>query len=1592
MLSAPNSCSGTLDAVGIKIDNIGSNTQINNTTEALNIHAAWLAAGSPATGFIDGVTYNVAASGNSTVDRIDFGGAAHDFSGTLPYPGVNNGVTGSDFLVHTSGTITLAAGDYTIFVESDDGFSFVMDTVSGDAVAFNKFGGSTAGSSNELRFETPTGNSNTGGSFTLTQDSVFDISAIFFERGGGDYLEISIANDIRTNYAPAGYEILRDGAISDKVKFGNCSSPLPLLEYRFEELVWNGNADEIIDETGNGYHAQVNRNSIPALSSPALSGNPGSCGYASQTSGSIAATGLPLDTSTNGVKTTVTFWMNWDGTDNVMPVGWYLHDIWIFDGFMGFNTGAGDIYGISSAGLANGWHHVAVEFTNGSVTSNKMYIDGVEQVLAQRRGSPNNTNAYVNSELRIGGWSRDGRYGFHGQIDEVRVYQAALTTAQVNTIMAERHPCPSPPVAEYRFDELFWDLNTSVVFDSSGNLHHGVSVGMSTSSSGKICSAGDFTATGTSDYLSLASTAADGLNDFSISVWAKTNGINTATILSGANVGQYNEMIMFFSGNNNFSPHVKGSKVDLNNGAIADNDWHHLVWTREGALQCYYVDGALVQCGNTSSSGALSIAPGALIVGQEQDTLGGGFDASQAWDGLLDELIIFNSALPSSQITTIYNHQNAGNNYDGSSRICPVPPTPLLEFRFEESNWDGTAGEVIDETGNGYHGQVNNNSTPINTSPALTGNPGTCSYASQTNGSIEVTGLPLDTSTAGVKTTVTFWMNWDGTDNVMPLGWNFHDIWIRNGSIGFNTFNTDIYGTTSAGLANGWHHIAVEFTNGSVTDNRMYIDGVEQVLTQRFGTPNNARAFVNSQMRVGGVANSSGYNFYGLLDEVRVYQGALNTTQIMDIMAERHPCNVPIIHHYEISHDGQGLTCESETLTVKACTDSSCSNLSTEVVSLELLADGALISAPTFIGSTAISFNHTNVETLTLSIANATIAASDPVVCDDGSGTSCDIVFSDAGFKFLYGAGNSSVIPNQTSGAVFNDTLKIQAVENTNGVCTGLFTGNQAIDLSQENVNPGGAGGLSFSVNGNTIAKYPSSTSTTLNFGADSIATIPAPVYHDAGRIRLHAAYDVAGVSLVGSSNNSFWVSPAELIVTAKSGTVALNGSTATATPTHKAGDDFILTVSAYNAANPSVITPNYSPGQIQFKLERTGPTLASSVNGELSYAAGPTLATSTTPIFTDVTLSNFSAGVSTYGAAQYSEVGLVNLEVQDRNYGNEGIVIPSTAINIGRFIPDHFESTVVENGSFLATCNTGTTFAYSGQTDEATQSIGAISYLANPVFEITAYNKQGVITQNYFEDSQGSANDYMKLSSTDINITEPTFDEFAIGVDTNKLPVTANITTGTLSQNDLTVLPNVVALPKGVLHYQLSDSDNFFYNRSANAKVAPFTSNLKISTAAFADPEGVSSIDIVDASPTGVEIRFGRLLLENSYGPETSTIPQPMQIEHFDGANFIVTDNNNCVNYDASKVLLSNISLNPTLTSALGGTGSFVNGKTKKIELDATGAGNQGQIGVEYDTFDWLKYDWNNSGLHNQNPSAVATFGLFRGNDRVIYWREVSN
>ena len=217
--------------------------------------------------------------------------------------------------------------------------------------------------------------------------------------------------------------------------------------------------------------------------------------------------------------------------------------------------------------------------------------------------------------------------------------------------------------------------------------------------------------------------------------------------------------------------------------------------------------------------------------------------------------------------------------------VDPGIPTAVASYNFDDA-W-ATSGYVHEILG-GFDGIPQGSVTAV-AAPAIAPKPDTCQAAAFAGGTIDVHALSVAT-VAGAKTTVGFWMRWTGTDGAMPLSWATQGLLFSAGSFGFTTFNNDVYGIAAASLVNGWHHVVAEFTNGGVANNRLFIDGVLQSLTQRAGAPNNANAIVSSDLRIGGRSNASDHRFTGQLDELELFQGMLSTARVNELYAAPNPC------------------------------------------------------------------------------------------------------------------------------------------------------------------------------------------------------------------------------------------------------------------------------------------------------------------------------------------------------------------------------------------------------------------------------------------------------------------------------------------------------------------------------------------------------------------------------------------------------------------------------------------------------------------------------------------------------------------------------
>ncbi|CAH6791187.1 Nptxr [Phodopus roborovskii] len=91
--------------------------------------------------------------------------------------------------------------------------------------------------------------------------------------------------------------------------------------------------------------------------------------------------------------------------------------------------------------------------------------------------------------------------------------------------------------------------------------------------------------------------------------------------------------------------------------SLKDNNWHHIciAWTTRDGLWSAYQDGELRGSGENLAAWHPIKPHGILILGQEQDTLGGRFDATQAFVGDIAQFNLWDHVLTPAQVLGMAN-------------------------------------------------------------------------------------------------------------------------------------------------------------------------------------------------------------------------------------------------------------------------------------------------------------------------------------------------------------------------------------------------------------------------------------------------------------------------------------------------------------------------------------------------------------------------------------------------------------------------------------------------------------------------------------------------------------------------------------------------------------------------------------------------------------------------------------------------------------------------------------------------------------------------------------------------------------------------
>jgi hypothetical protein len=513
---------------------------------------------------------------------------------------------------------------------------------------------------------------NVGGAFDVNQD---------FE---GYLDEFKIYNqwisdtDVQEIYTNEHSSLSYDGTTREDL----CAEPI--AQYNFDECSWSGITGEVEDSIGGQNLTSENGAQEEASGVLCKSGlfdgvNDKVQGLFSHTFNNEVSLNVWIKTSgiNNPYARVVEFSRN-DGTYTYSTALAYDSSKKIIRGWTSNSSGTRSAevsFDMQSNGFHdNAWHMITYVYDGSSA---KLYVDAIKRDEI----ATNIVDIQDAQVIAIGGYGPSTNYDFKGNIDEVMIYDKAIKDTSISQIYLNQSAgkdkdgntrfCKcSPPRASYQFDECSWNGTIGEVKDSIGLFSGGIS-NNSTTTAGKLCKAADFTDDSINDYVTLNDKALDGLSNFTITTWFKTSKTSNQLLLSGASSQHQNEMLLWLSNPTTMMPFIKDVRKSISlSKNVADDNWHMGVFTRNSSSGCFYLDGQLEGCQSGYPTGSINIDSGGLIIGQEQDSVGGSFDKAQNFVGYQDEVKIYENAMDATQIQKLYDYENSGKNFDGTFRNC----------------------------------------------------------------------------------------------------------------------------------------------------------------------------------------------------------------------------------------------------------------------------------------------------------------------------------------------------------------------------------------------------------------------------------------------------------------------------------------------------------------------------------------------------------------------------------------------------------------------------------------------------------------------------------------------------------------------------------------------------------------------------------------------------------------------------------------------------------------------------------------------------------------------------------------------------------
>lgn len=1166
---------------------------------------------------------------------------------------------------------------------------------------------------------------------------------------------------------------------------------------------------------------------------------------------------------------------------------------------------------------------------------------------------------------------------------------------------------------------------TDSIPDIVGEHHAIAKVGLSTENAGKYCQSGRLQGTGAHIYI--PDNAKLRGEKGTISFWFNIDDLDYSNTEEDG--GQY--LFSRDSYNRDMGGHIsswvddKGRvrlryqtnsndyELKSDKDEIQADQWYFYAVTWDNDTTRLYINGNKVDEDDKASGSQKNNSEPMIFGGNASRSSNSETTPSELSDflqGNIDDIRWYNDALNNDELSELM----AQTGYECTACDNVSSRGLVAEYRFSDTSW-GDPGDIQDSSGNAMHATLSGETrllTPVNNMSC-----GTLDIPPNTDQNTpDFLDTPIDLERdVGPEGTISFWFKsnsgWqDDRDRTLldavqisqattkdVLNKYFYLMLKENGSLqfGFESSNdADIrYNSNSFSYPEStWVHIALNYSYNT-KNVQLFLNGIQQVFTTTEGANWNYimpdyghLAFADN--RTDYVTATSSAN--GRYDDVRVYSHLQNAADIQADMQKAEPCAV--LYGYKIEHPDQALTCDAAPVTVKACKNQDCSELYEHPVQISLApspnGDPAgqvyefqgqfkfdLVSRTP--GNTPLVFTpmyHAKPEGLVNTCTNG-----------------CNINFVNAGLQIYADQatdyGSDASLPQQitaqgmVAGASMSH-INMRAVRDNNGVCEALVTGTKEVNLTyacyqyDQSGNPVQGCAVPFgALPLNTQAGYVTRATNMLfnNAAQTDFGNFSLP---DATHFTLKAQLNVDGAILQSNQLN--------VEFTPQKITLSHN-----ITNNHIAGLPFNFSIVGYGAND--ILLPSYNPQQLTVYASRIAPETGTEF-GSLSFAEEYQVSTNpelnlvipSTPLYGSQL--RFTQGQYLYENAYFSDVGTIELYMVDQHAYR---TVQSNTLRIGPFVPAYFDVQAVYTPEFEDA--TSDAFTYVGQ-----PFFFDISAL--PKIEVTAYNALNQVAHNYTGELwklfPSAAQTQAQISYTDVS---------GAGLTVNQATTPTSPTVSDYDNSDGSgqILLNNIALQYAKPTLPVST----FSTGIDMVLDEAFLTDVNGTCYQVAYPAGCSAFTF--SHITGTQQRYGRLNMINAFGPEDQTLSIALQAQYYAAGNWLVNIDDNSTNISLAQIL-GQISLTPlpdsenniaSLYSNIQSAGFLAAGISDSSDLSFPPANLRGGLQVTISSLvgspawaKYLNYDWNGDGMINglDAPSATINFGMYRGNDRKINYREV--